>query len=44
MDVYDEAMSDEKQVVHRKVLRLATRKQTRTVTRTASETGVAVSA
>ncbi len=44
MGVYDEAMSDEKQVAHRKVLRLVTRKQTRTVMRTASETGVAVSA
>jgi len=44
MDVYDEAMSDEKQVAHRKVLRLVTRKQTRTVMRTASESGVAVSA
>jgi integrase len=44
MDVYDEAMSIEKQVAHRKVLRLVTRKQTRTVMRTASESGVAVSA
>jgi integrase len=38
MDIYDEAMSDEKQMAHRKVLRLVTRKD-RTVTRTASETG-----
>jgi integrase len=44
MDVHDEAMSDEKQVAHRKILRLVTRKQNRTVMRTASETGVAVSA
>jgi hypothetical protein len=44
MDVYDEAMSDEKQVAHRKVLRLVTRKQSRTVMRTASESEVAVSA
>ena len=27
MDIYDEAMSDEKQMAHRKVLRLVTRKQ-----------------
>jgi hypothetical protein len=30
MDIYDEAMSDEKQTAHRKVLRLVTRKQDRT--------------
>ncbi len=44
MDVYDEAMSDEKQIAHQKVLRLVTRKQERTVMRTASERGVAASA
>ncbi len=44
MDIYDEAMSDEKQMAHRKVLRLVTRKQRRTVIRTATETGVPVSA
>jgi len=44
MDVYDEAVSREKQIAHRKVLRLVTRKQNRTVMRTASAVGVAVSA
>jgi integrase len=44
MDIYDEAMSDEKQMAHRKVLRLVTRKQDRTVTRTATETGTSASA
>jgi integrase len=44
MDIYDEAMSDEKQMAHRKVLRLVTRKQDRTVTRTASETWIPASA
>lgn len=44
MDIYDEAMSDEKQMAHRKVLRPVTRKQDRTVTRTASETGIPASA
>ena len=45
MDVYDEAMAKkEKQAAHRKVLRLVTRKQNRTVMRTASAVGVAVSA
>ena len=43
MDIYDEAMSDEKQMAHRKVLRLVTRKQDRTVMRTASATGVPAS-
>ena len=43
MDIYDEAMSDEKQMAHRKVLRLVTRKQDRTVMRTASGTGVPAS-
>jgi hypothetical protein len=43
MDIYDEAMSDEKQMAHRKVLRLVTRKQERTVMRTASGTGVPAS-
>ena len=43
MDMYDEAMSDEKQMAHRKVLRLVTRKQDRTVMRTASGTGVPAS-
>ncbi|HLY61357.1 MAG TPA: tyrosine-type recombinase/integrase [Terriglobia bacterium] len=43
MDVYDEAMSNEKQIAHRKVLRLVTRKRNRTVTRTASQAGVAAS-
>jgi integrase len=44
MDIYDEAMSEEKQMAHRKVLRLVTRKQNRAVIRTAPETGVPVSA
>ncbi len=44
MDVYDEAVSREKQIAHRKVLRLVTRKQNRTVTRTAPAARVAVSA
>jgi hypothetical protein len=44
MDVYDEAMSAEKQMAHQKVLRLVTRKLDRTVMRTASEKGVAASA
>jgi integrase len=44
MDVYDEAVSREKQIAHRKVLRLVTRKQNRTVMRTASARRVAVSA
>jgi integrase len=44
MDIYDEAMSDEKQMAHRKVLRLVTRKQRRTVIRTAAETGIPASA
>ena len=39
MDIYDEAMSDEKKMAHRKVLRLVTRKQDRTVMRTVSELG-----
>jgi integrase len=43
MDVYDEAMPDEKQIAHQKVLRLVTRKQDRTVIRTAAETGVIAS-
>jgi hypothetical protein len=43
MDIYDEAMSDEKQMAHRKVLRLVTRQQNRTVMRTASETGIPTS-
>jgi hypothetical protein len=43
MDIYDEAMSDEKQMAHRKALRLVTRKQDRTVMRTASGTGVPAS-
>lgn len=43
MDIYDEAMSDEKQMAHRKVLRLVTRKQEHTVMRTASGTGVPAS-
>jgi integrase len=43
MDIYDEAMSDEKQMAHRKVLRLVTRKQDRTVMRTASGTGAPAS-
>jgi hypothetical protein len=43
MDLYDEAMSDEKQMAHRKVLRLVTRKQDRTVMRTASGTGIPAS-
>lgn len=44
MDIYDEAMSKKKQVAHRKVLRLVTRKQNRTVTRTAPLRKRAVSA
>ena len=44
MDIYDEAMSDEKQSAHRKVLRLVTRQRDRTVIRTASETGTTASA
>jgi integrase len=44
MDIYDEAMSDEKQMAHSKVLRLVTRKQTRTVMRTATTTETPVSA
>ncbi len=43
MDVYDEAMSKEKQVAHRKVIRLVTRMQNRTVMRTAAAARVAVS-
>jgi hypothetical protein len=43
MDIYDEAMSDEKQMAHRKVLRLVTRKEDRAVMRTASGTGVPAS-
>ena len=44
MDIYDEAVSAEKQIAHQKVLRLVTRKQDRTVMRTASEKGVAATA
>jgi site-specific recombinase XerD len=44
MDIYDEAVSAEKQMAHQKVLRLVTRKQDRTVMRTASERGIAASA
>jgi hypothetical protein len=44
MDIYDEAMSDEKQMAHRKVLRLVTRNQDRAVTRNASETGIPANA
>jgi hypothetical protein len=43
MGIYDEAMSDEKQMAPRKVLRLVTRKQDRTVMRTALGTGVPAS-